>query len=68
MMNKCIYCGIDYDLSESDIIPDALTNSCILNNNVCRIEHNNKFSDMFESKIKDDGFTSIDAGGINWWT
>lgn len=53
MMNKCIYCGIDHDLSESDIIPDALTNARILNRNVCRIEHNNKFSDMFESKVID---------------
>ena len=52
-MNKCIYCGIDHDLSESDIIPDALTNARILNRNVCRIEHNNKFSDMFESKVID---------------
>lgn len=23
----CIYCGIEADLSESDIIPDALTNA-----------------------------------------
>lgn len=51
--NKCIYCGKNYDLSESDIIPDALTNARILNKNVCRIEHNNKFSDMFESKVID---------------
>lgn len=48
---KCIYCGKDDDLSESDIIPDALTNARILNKNVCRVEHNNKFSDMFESKV-----------------
>ena len=52
-MNKCIYCGIDHDLSESDIIPDALTNARILNRYVCRIKHNNKFSDMFESKVID---------------
>lgn len=51
MENKCIYCGRTDDLSESDIIPDALTNARILNKNVCRIEHNNKFSDMFESKV-----------------
>ena len=50
---KFIYCGNDYDLSESDIIPDALTNARILNKNVCRIEHNNKLSDMFESKVID---------------
>lgn len=51
MDRKCIYCGKVKDLSESDIIPDALTNARILNKNVCRIEHNNKFSDMFESKV-----------------
>ena len=51
MNSKCIYCGKVKDLSESDIIPDALTNARILNKNVCRIEHNNKFSDMFESKV-----------------
>lgn len=51
MTYKCIYCGKDNDLSESDIIPDALTNARILNKNVCRVEHNNKFSDMFESKV-----------------
>lgn len=53
MAYKCIYCGKDNDLSESDIIPDALTNARILNRNVCRVEHNNKFSDMFESKVID---------------
>lgn len=51
MEHKCIYCENTKDLSESDIIPDALTNARILNKNVCRIEHNNKFSDMFESKV-----------------
>ena len=51
-MNKCIYCGIDHDLSESDIIPDALTNARILNKK-CFVELNIiiKFSDMFESKV-----------------
>lgn len=53
LTHKCIYCGKDKDLSESDIIPDALTNARILNRNVCRIEHNNKFSDMFESRVID---------------
>lgn len=47
----CIYCGIEADLSESDIIPDALTNARITNKNVCKMEHNNKFSDLFESKV-----------------
>lgn len=51
MGHRCIYCGRTDDLSESDIIPDALTNARILNRNVCRIEHNNRFSDMFESKV-----------------
>lgn len=50
-MCKCIYCGDETDLSESDIIPDALTNARILNKNVCRIAHNNKFSDLFESDV-----------------
>ncbi|OBY76451.1 hypothetical protein BBG47_27055 [Paenibacillus sp. KS1] len=51
MVRKCIYCGKSENLSESDIIPDALTNARILNKNVCRVEHNNKFSDMFESEV-----------------
>lgn len=51
---KCIYCGRDADLSKSDIMPDGLTNSRIFNENVCRIEHNNKFSDLFESKVIND--------------
>ncbi|MDA3731589.1 hypothetical protein PBV87_08890 [Niameybacter massiliensis] len=50
-MARCIYCGTEYNLSESDIIPDALTNARILNRNVCKTEHNNKFSDLFEYKI-----------------
>lgn len=50
-MAKCIYCGTEDNLSESDIIPDALTNARILNRNVCKTEHNNKFSDMFEYKV-----------------
>ena len=53
MKSRCIYCGKDNDLSESDIIPDALTDVRILNKHVCRIKHNNKFSDMFESKVID---------------
>ncbi|MBU8568913.1 hypothetical protein KM914_21360 [Virgibacillus pantothenticus] len=51
MKNKCIYCGISKDLSKSDIIPDALTNAKIINPNVCRIEHNNEFSDLFEYEV-----------------
>ncbi len=51
MVRKCIYCGTEADLSESDIIPDALTNARILNKNVCRIAHNNRFSDLFESHV-----------------
>lgn len=48
--NACIYCG-STQTSESDIIPDALTNARILNKNVCKTEHNNKFSDLFESEV-----------------
>lgn len=48
---RCIYCGTQEDLSESDIIPDALTNARITNKNVCRVEHNNKFSDLFETQV-----------------
>lgn len=51
MENKCIYCGKDHELSRSDIIPDALTNAKIINPNVCMKEHNNKFSDLFESEV-----------------
>lgn len=51
MGNQCLYCGIANDLSKSDIIPDALTNAKIINPNVCRIEHNNKFSDLFEDEV-----------------
>lgn len=47
----CIYCGKSTDLSVSDIIPDALTNGKICNRYVCRINHNNKFSDAFESEV-----------------
>ena len=51
MNNACIYCGNKHDLSESDVIPDALTNARLTNKNVCRIEHNNKFSDLFEGEV-----------------
>lgn len=50
-MGKCIYCGSSIDISESDIIPDALTNAKLRSRNVCRIEHNNKFSDLFEDEV-----------------
>lgn len=48
--HACIYCG-NTETSESDIIPDALTNARITNKNVCKTEHNNKFSDLFESDV-----------------
>jgi len=51
MEKGCIYCGKGKDLSSSDIIPDALTNAKIINPNVCRVEHNNDFSDLFEYEI-----------------
>ncbi|EIS9216727.1 TPA: hypothetical protein KOZ01_001359 [Clostridioides difficile] len=52
---RCIYCNRSekegIKLNESDIIPDSLTNAKIKNNNVCEKDHNNDFSDLFESKI-----------------
>lgn len=51
MERRCIYCDTEKDLSKSDIIPDALTNAKIINPNVCRVAHNNKFSDMFENEV-----------------
>lgn len=51
MENRCIYCGSSGDLSKSDIIPDALTNAKIINPYVCKVEHNNKFSDLFEDEV-----------------
>lgn len=51
MIRRCIYCGKETDLSKSDIIPDALTNGKIINPNVCRVDHNNKFSDKFEDEV-----------------
>lgn len=55
---KCIYCGkgiLDgIQLSESDIIPDALTNKKIRYKCVCQIEHNSKFSNDFESTVIND--------------
>ena len=50
-VKRCIYCNTDTDLSESDVIPDALTNARVTNKCVCRVEHNNKFSGLFESKV-----------------
>ncbi len=47
----CIYCGATTDLSVSDIIPDALTNGKICNRNVCKMKHNNMFSDAFEFEV-----------------
>lgn len=50
-IKRCIYCNDTTDLSESDVIPDALTNARVTNKCVCRISHNNNFSDLFESKV-----------------
>lgn len=50
-MTRCIYCNATEDLSDSDIIPDGLTNAKITNKNVCRIPHNNNFSNQFESYV-----------------
>lgn len=51
MTTKCIYCNTKEKLSESDIIPDALTNAKLTKKNVCTIAHNNRFSDLFESEV-----------------
>jgi hypothetical protein len=52
---RCIYCGKGesdgIELSISDIIPEGLTNKLVKNRNVCRIEHNAKFSNSFESYV-----------------
>lgn len=54
-MKKCVYCNRSVDdgieISESDIIPDSLTNKKILLKSVCKIEHNNEFGETFESEI-----------------
>lgn len=51
MRVRCIYCDESEDLSKSDIIPDALTNAKIINPYVCRVKHNNNFSDLFENEV-----------------
>lgn len=48
---KCIYCGTAKDLSDSDIIPDALTASRIINKCVCHVEHNSGMTKKFESEV-----------------
>lgn len=48
---KCIYCGTSKDLSDSDIIPDALTASRIINKCVCHVEHNSGMTEKFESEV-----------------
>ncbi|MEE3808257.1 hypothetical protein V2H29_15005 [Lysinibacillus fusiformis] len=49
-MSKCIYCN-SHDVSESDIIPVALTNTKITKKNVCTLKHNNVFGNTFESDV-----------------
>lgn len=55
MEAKCIYCGRGasdgIEMSISDVIPEGLTNKTIKNRNVCETEHNNRFSDEFESYV-----------------
>ena len=48
---KCIYCGTSKDLSDSDIIPDALTASRIINKCVCLVEHNSGMTKREYEKI-----------------
>lgn len=50
-MRRCIYCGTAEDLSDSDIIPDALTASRIINKCVCHVEHNSGMTEKFESEV-----------------
>lgn len=55
---KCIYCNKGKSdgiiINESDIIPESLTNAKLKCSNVCSIDHNNKFSDYFESEVIND--------------
>ncbi len=55
MNNNCIYCGRSAQeniiINDSDIVPASLTNEKLKNNNVCSIEHNNKFGETFESDV-----------------
>jgi len=46
---ECIYCG-EKKVSKSDIFPSALTNTKIISYCCCERDHNNKFSDKFESE------------------
>lgn len=48
---KCIYCGTTENLSDSDIIPDALTAARILNKCVCKENHNSKMTEKFEGEV-----------------
>ena len=50
----CIYCGKENDLTESDIVPDALTNARITNSYVCHVDHNSKMTERFESKVAEE--------------
>lgn len=54
-ITRCIYCGKSKDegikLNVSDIFPASLTSEKLKNNNVCSIEHNNKFGETFESDV-----------------
>lgn len=49
-MEACIYCNRDDKVTESHIIPNALSNGTMKNYYVCP-KHNNSFSDAFETKI-----------------
>lgn len=50
---SCIYCGDKENITESDIIPDFLTNGKLRRSNVCK-SCNEKCSKRFESKVSDD--------------
>lgn len=51
VQRKCIYCGTEDDLTESDIIPDALTAARIINRCVCQKKHNSEMTEKFESEV-----------------
>ncbi len=54
---RCIYCNKNENdgikLSDSDVIPEALTNHRIRFKCVCQPEHNSNFSNAFESYVID---------------
>lgn len=52
-MKSCIYCNSSDKLTESHIIPNALSNGTMKNYYVCPL-HNNSFSNEFETRVIND--------------